>query len=60
MKIFNLFVGIEGNRTLWGNDHEITAIENDQYITLIYQKRFPKDVIIANTQIKLYNNKKTK
>lgn len=29
MKILNLYAGIGGNRKLWGDDHEITAIEND-------------------------------
>jgi len=28
MKILNLYSGIGGNRKLWGNDHEITAVEN--------------------------------
>ena len=27
MKILNLYAGIGGNRLLWGNDHDITAIE---------------------------------
>lgn len=49
MKILNLFAGIGGNRTLWGDEHEITAIEYDQKIAMIYHKRFPKDqVLITN------------
>ena len=47
MKILNLFCGIGGNRTLWGNEHEITAIDNDQQVAMIYLKRFPKDVVIV-------------
>jgi DNA (cytosine-5)-methyltransferase 1 len=46
VKILNLFAGIGGNRTLWGNEHQITAIENDQRIALLYHKRFPNDKII--------------
>jgi len=49
MKILNLYAGIGGNRKLWGDDHEITAIENVPEIAKIYQDFFPKDkVIIAD------------
>ena len=47
MKILNLFAGIGGNRTLWGDDHEIIAIEIDKEIAAIYQKRFPNDKVIV-------------
>lgn len=47
MKILNLFAGIGGNRTLWGDQHEITAIENDPKIAEIYQKRFPHDIVLV-------------
>jgi len=45
MKILNLFAGIGGNRTLWGDEHEITAVENNEEIANIYQKRFPNDLL---------------
>ena len=32
MKILNLYAGIGGNRKLWGNEHEITAVELDEDI----------------------------
>ena len=49
MKILNLYAGIGGNRKLWGDDHEIVAIENVPEIAKIYQDFFPKDnVIIAD------------
>ena len=49
MKILNLYSGIGGNRKKWGNDHEITAVENVSEIAKIYQDFFPKDkVIIAD------------
>ena len=28
MKILNLYSGIGGNRKLWGDEHEVTAVEN--------------------------------
>ena len=48
MKILNLYAGIGGNRKLWGNDHEITAVENDPDIAKIYQDFFPKDTVIVS------------
>jgi len=46
MKILNLYCGIGGNRKLWGYEHEITAVENDEKIGSIYQDFFPKDKVI--------------
>ncbi len=46
MKILNLYAGIGGNRKLWGNDHEITAIEIDKTIARIYRDNFPNDKIV--------------
>mgnify|MGYP002813972051 CR=1 FL=1 len=49
MKILNLYCGIGGNRKLWtpkGDEHEITAVENDEAIAKIYSDLFPKDKII--------------
>jgi DNA (cytosine-5)-methyltransferase 1 len=49
MRILNLYAGIGGNRKLWGDEHEITAVENNPEIAAIYQSFFPKDkVIIAD------------
>jgi DNA (cytosine-5)-methyltransferase 1 len=47
MKILNLYAGIGGNRKLWGNDHEITAVEYKQEIADIYHDFFPKDKIVV-------------
>lgn len=47
MKILNLYAGIGGNRKLWGDEHEITAIENNKEIAKIYQDFFPKDKVIV-------------
>ena len=46
MKILNLYAGIGGNRKLWGNDHQVTAVELDPDIAKIYSKFYPGDKII--------------
>lgn len=46
MKILNLYCGIGGNRKLWGDEHEITAVELDENIAKVYQDLFPKDNVI--------------
>jgi DNA (cytosine-5)-methyltransferase 1 len=57
MKILNLYAGIGGNRKNWGNNHEITAIENNEEIAGIYKKFFPKDkVIITDAHEYLLNH----
>lgn len=47
MKILNLYCGIGGNRKLWGDEHEITAVEWDSNIAKVYQDLFPKDKVIV-------------
>lgn len=47
MKILNLYAGIGGNRKLWGNDHEITAVEYKQDIADVYKHFFPNDNVIV-------------
>ena len=47
MKILNLYAGIGGNRKLWPESHEITAVENDPDIAKIYQDFFPNDKVIV-------------
>lgn len=46
MKILNLYAGIGGNRKLWGDEHQITAVEMDSKIIKIYQDFFPNDTIV--------------
>ncbi|MQP53706.1 MULTISPECIES: DNA cytosine methyltransferase [unclassified Flavobacterium] len=46
MKILNLYAGIGGNRTLWGDEHEITAIEINSDIASEYKYKFPNDEVI--------------
>jgi DNA (cytosine-5)-methyltransferase 1 len=47
MKILNLYAGIGGNRKLWGDEHEITAVENVPEIAKIYQDFFPNDRVLV-------------
>lgn len=47
MKILNLYAGIGGNRKLWRDDHEITAVEIDPDIAAVYQQLFPSDTVIV-------------
>lgn len=47
MKILNLYAGIGGNRRLWGDQHEITAVEIDAKIASEYKKLYPNDNVIV-------------
>lgn len=47
MKIANLYCGVGGNRKLWGDEHEITAVELDPKIAEIYKSLYPKDTVIV-------------
>lgn len=46
MRILNLYAGIGGNRKLWGDEHEITAVELEPYIAEAYQKMYPNDTVV--------------
>jgi DNA (cytosine-5)-methyltransferase 1 len=47
MKILNLYAGIGGNRRLWGNEHQVTAVEYDPAIAAVYKDLFQKDEVIV-------------
>lgn len=47
MKILNLYACLGGNRYKWGEEHEITAIELDSELAILYQERFPNDKVIV-------------
>ena len=47
LKILNLYACLGGNRYLWGDDHEITAVEWDEELAKLYQERFPNDTVIV-------------
>ena len=57
MKILNIYAGIGGNRKLWGNEHEITAVEYDNATADVYSKYFPDDkMIITDAHAYLLEN----
>ena len=47
MKILNLYAGIGGNRKLWGNEHEVVAVENNNEIAEVYAQNYPEDSVIV-------------
>jgi len=47
MKILNLYAGIGGNRKLWGDEYEITAVEYNEDIAAVYQDLDPNDTVIV-------------
>lgn len=48
MKILNLYAGIGGNRKLWGDKYDITAVEINPEIAAIYKDLYPKDNVIVD------------
>lgn len=47
MKILNLYAGIGGNRKLWGDEHEITAVEFNPNIAAVYKDMHPNDEVVV-------------
>ncbi len=47
MKILICYAGIGGNRKLWGESHEITAVELNEDVAKIYQDLFPNDKVVV-------------
>jgi DNA (cytosine-5)-methyltransferase 1 len=47
MKILNLYANIGGNRKLWGDSHEITAVELDPKIAAIYKDFWLDDTVVV-------------
>lgn len=47
MKILNCYAGIGGNRKLWGQSHDITAIEINPKIAEVYKDLYPQDKVIV-------------
>lgn len=48
MRVLNLYAGIGGNRKLWGDEHEIVAVENNPKIAAVYKEFFPNDTVIVD------------
>jgi DNA (cytosine-5)-methyltransferase 1 len=47
MKILNLYAGIGGNRRLWGDEHEVTAVEYSPDIAAVYADLYPNDTVVV-------------
>jgi DNA (cytosine-5)-methyltransferase 1 len=47
LKILNLYAGIGGNRKLWGDEHQITAVELVPKIAQAYSHFFPNDKMVV-------------
>lgn len=47
LKILNLYAGVGGNRKLWGDEYEITAVELNQAIADIYKDLYQNDTVIV-------------
>jgi DNA (cytosine-5)-methyltransferase 1 len=60
MKILNTYAGIGGNRKLWGEEHEITAVEIDPKIADIYSRNFMDDEIIIDDAMKYIKEHRNK
>lgn len=59
MKILNLYAGIGGNRKLWGDEHDITAVEYQEDIADVYNSLYPSDdIIVGDAHEYLLNNYK--
>lgn len=43
----NLYAGIGGNRKLWGDEHDVVAVEKDPSIAAIYKEHFPNDTVVV-------------
>jgi len=57
MKVLNLYAGIGGNRKLWSEKYEVTAVELDSSVASVYSDLFPKDtVIVEDAHEYLINN----
>lgn len=57
MKILNLYAGIGGNRKLWADEHDITAVEINSQIANCYKELYPMDtVLIQDAHEYLLNN----
>jgi len=46
VKILNLYAGIGGNRKLWGDEHQITAVEYMPDVAAVYAHMFPTDTVV--------------
>jgi DNA (cytosine-5)-methyltransferase 1 len=48
IKILDLYAGIGGNRKLWGDEPDVTAVEYNETIAEAYRDFFPGDTVIVD------------
>jgi len=48
VKILDLYAGIGGNRKLWGDKPDVTAVEYNDKIAEAYQDHFPEDTVVVD------------
>lgn len=46
-KVLNLYAGIGGNRQLWDDSYDVTAVESEPEIAAIYKQLFPQDEVVV-------------
>ena len=47
VRVLNLYAGLGGNRRLWPDDWQITAVEFDENIAAYYRDTYPNDKLIV-------------
>lgn len=47
VEILNLYAGVGGNRKLWGDEPNVTAVEYNDEIAEVYQDFYPDDTVIV-------------
>ena len=48
VRILDLYAGIGGNRKLWGDKPDVTAVEYNDKIAEAYQDHFPEDTVVVD------------
>lgn len=60
IKVLNLYCGVGGNRRLWPQNIQVTAVEHDPKIAAEYKRLYPNDIVIVGDAhkylLKHYNN----
>lgn len=47
MRVLNAYAGIGGNRHLWPDEWQVTAVELDPRVAAEYARRYPDDVVLV-------------
>lgn len=47
MRVLNAYAGIGGNRHLWPEEWQVTAVELDERIAAEYARRYPRDTVLV-------------